>query len=192
MGKSTAKVRYKAEEKRRHAIIVAIILLLVGLLMIFIGTYAYFQTTFTGQLSGNIAVWNFRANNANSSFNITLVPTQTSTTANQTVAPGTSGSFSIVLNTTGSGLAADYTITFNNFVNKPTNLKFYSDQAFTNEINITQANYQMTGTVNANTTETKTIYWNWPIGDASSTTSDNQFINKNVSFTVNVLGRQHQ
>ena len=43
---------------------------------------------------------------------------------NKTIAPGTKGSFDIILDTTGADVAIDYAVTFDNLVNKPTNMKF--------------------------------------------------------------------
>lgn len=191
MARSNTSIRYKAEEKRRRAIILAIILFFVGLAMIFAGTYAYYRSTINGTVSATITAWVFKANNSASSFAITLSPTQ-NTTYNSTMAPGTSGSFSIDLSTASSGLAADYTITFSNFTNKPANLKFYSDSSFTTETDITASGYSITGTLNANSSTTKTIYWKWAYGNDSSVTSDNSSVDKNVSFTATVVGKQHQ
>lgn len=192
MAKSRTSIRYKAEEKRRHAIILAIILFILGLAMIVAGTYAFYRSTISGTINGSISVWTFKANNNASSFNITLTPSQTTSTLNSTMAPGTSGSFTINLSTKNNGLSADYTITFSGFTNKPANLKFYSDSNFTTETDITASGYKITGTLAANSEETKTIYWKWPLGNTSSITSDNSAANKNFSFTATVVGKQHQ
>ena len=42
----------------------------------------------------------------------------------KTIAPGTNGSLDIILDTTGADVAIDYAVTFDNLVNKPTNMKF--------------------------------------------------------------------
>ena len=91
-----------------------------------------------------------------------------------------------------SDLAADYVMTFSDFQNKPTNLKFYSDSSFTNETDITASGYSITGTLASGDATTKTIYWKWAYGAASSVTLDNQDADKNVSFTVTVVGTQHE
>ena len=192
MAKSNADVRYEAEEKRKHILIVAIILFLIGLIMVFIGTYSYYQNSVTGTVSGTIATWSFKANNNASNFNITLSPTQTARTLNTTMAPGTSGSFTIQLSTVGSALAANYTITFSNFSNIPSNLKFCSDAACNTVTDITASGYSLSGTLNAGTTVDKIIYWQWPVGGASSITADNAAANKAVSFTATVVGTQKQ
>ena len=194
MAKSNASIKYRAEEKRRHAIFIAIVLFILGLAMIIVSSYAYYRTTISGTISGTTGAWVFKANNATSSFNITLAPTQTDRTYNSTIAPGTSGSFDILIDGTGIGspMSADYTITFSNFVNKPANLKFYSDSNFSTETDITANGYSITGTVASGNSTTKTIYWKWEYGTSSSITSDNSAADKNVSFTVTVVGTQHQ
>ena len=192
MARSSSSIKYKAEEKRRRAIILAIVLFFIGLAMIFAGTYAYYRSNITGTVSATITSWSFKANNDASSFTIVLTPSQSSTTYNSTMAPGTSGSFTIALSTANSDLAADYTMTFSNFVNKPANLKFYSDSNFTTETDITASGYSITGTLNAGASTTKTIYWKWAYGNDSSVTTDNSSADKNVSFTVTVVGKQRQ
>ena len=192
MARTKTSVRYKAEEKRRRALIIAIILFLIGLVMIIAGTFAYYQTNVTGSVGGNVLAWNFKANNSTSSFTITLTPDSalscnTATTLNSTIAPGTCGSFTINLSTT---ISANYTITFSNFVNKPANLKFYSDSSFNTETDITASGYSITGSLANNGTVAKTIYWKWDFGTSSSITADNTASDKSVSFSANVVGRQ--
>ena len=70
MAKKNAEIRFEAEQKRQRAIIIAIILFLLGLILIIAGTYAYYQRTLTGTVTGTIATWNFKANNSASSFTV--------------------------------------------------------------------------------------------------------------------------
>lgn len=189
MAKKTVDMRFEREKKRRRSILIALILLLLGAIMIIIGSYAFYTTTIPGIVSGTIANWSFKANNATSTFNITLKPTQ-SITANSKIAPGTSGSFSVVLKNEATLLGVDYTITFSDFANIPSNLKIYSDSAFTTVADIVSSTYSLTGTLAANSSITKTWYWKWPYGDASSITNDNSAAEKNITFKVNVVGVQ--
>lgn len=191
MAKTSDSVHYESEKKRKHALIIAIALFLFGIILIIVGTYSYYRASITGTVTGTVAIWKFKVNDATSTFNIDLVP-QTSNTLNQTIAPDTNGSFSIVLSTATGELPVDYTITFSNFVNKPTNLKFYSDSSFNTETDITASGYKITGTLAANSTVTKTIYWQWPYGTSASIIADNADAFKNVSFSINVLGKQRQ
>ena len=202
MARTDNNVRYRADERRHHAIILAIILFLIGLIMVFVGTFAYYQNDSAGSVNGTIAAWSFKANNNATSFRINLEPSQniTATYTNsynetvKTIAPGTSGSFSIELSTVNSALNVDYTITFSNFVNIPTNLKFCSDQNCNNVTDITATGYSLTGTLNAGLTTTKTVYWQWPanFSDSSSIAVDNASADKAVSFDITVVGQQKQ
>lgn len=185
------EVRYKAEQKRQHIIIIAAVLLLIGLILIAIGTFAYYRSTVTGTITGTIATWSFEANDATETFTtIVLAPTQTTKTLNATMAPGTSGSFDIVLDTNGSTIPVEYVITFSNFTNVPANLQFYSDENFTTVTDIRTTGYKIEGELASNSTYTKTIYWKWAYGAASSVTADNSSASKNVSFGVSIIGKQ--
>ena len=68
--------------------------------------------------------------------------------------------------------------------------KFYSDSTFSTVADITSSTYSLTGTLAANSSITKTWYWKWPYGDASSITNDNSAAEKNITFKVNVVGVQ--
>lgn len=189
MARENTDIHFEAEQKRRRTIIIAIILFLLGISFVIAGTVAYYQTTITGNITGTIARWDFKANNQASSFAITLAP-DGNHTDNATLAPDTSGSFSVVMNATDSQLAIDYEVSFSNFLNVPTNLIFYSDANRQTPVDIESATYTLTGTLAAGSTTTKTWYWTWPYGNASSVSVDNADANKTVSFTVNVVGVQ--
>lgn len=189
MAKKNAEIRFEAEQKRQRAIIIAIILFLLGLILIMAGTYAYYQRTLTGTVTGTIATWNFKANNSASSFTVTLTPTGNKT-ANSTIAPGTSGSFSVTLSAASSALPVNYVLSFSNFNNIPTNLVFYTDSSHTTVADIEASGYSVTGSLTAGGSATKTWYWVWPYGTASSVTADNADANKSVSFSVDVVGTQ--
>ncbi len=189
MARNNSEIRFESEQRRRRVIMIAIVLFLLGIAFIVAGTYAYYRKTMTGTISGTIATWNFKSNNSSSSFTITLSPNET-TTANSTIAPGTSGSFSVALSAASSSLPVNYTITFSNFSNIPTNLVFYSDSAHTTVVDIEASTYSVTGSLAAGGSATKTWYWDWPYGTSSSTSTDNADANKTVSFTINVVGTQ--
>ena len=189
MAKSKNNVRYEAEVKRHRRIMIAVVLFLLGLIMVFVGTMAFYQTQVNGSGSGTVLYWNFQANNSMTNFNISLAPEQTTRTVNATMAPGTSGSFTFTLSTS---ITADYTITFSGFTNIPANLKFYTDSSHSTETDITASGYSMTGTLNGGSTTTRTIYWAWPYGTSSSITADNASADKSISFTATVVGQQKQ
>ncbi len=189
MARIDNEMHYKSEEKRRRILIIAIALLFIGVFMILIGSYAFYQSTLSGTVNVTMARWDFKANNQTSSFSVALTPTQSSTTLNSTIAPGTSGTIPINLTATNSDLDVDYTITFSNFSNVPTNLVFKVDNVTTN---IRANGYSITSTLAAGGSTSKTITWEWPYGNSSSVTADNADADKSMSFTINVVGQQVQ
>lgn len=96
------------------------------------------------------------------------------------MAPGTSGSMDAAIDVTGTEVDVEYKVTLVSVTDKPTNLKFYSDAAHTQEINVTnipaggvQVGETQTIPVSSSTkTGTATIYWAWPYqtGTIDSTT----------------------
>ena len=78
---------------------IAILILGIGFA---VGTYAYYQTTVTGNVGGTVLAWQCTANSQTASFTISL----------GSLYPGSSGSKTISV---GATIAADYTITFNTF-----------------------------------------------------------------------------
>lgn len=185
--------QFHVEKNKRYLVIVTIVLFLIGTILLVSGAYAYYRSTITGEVIGTVAVWQFDANNTSaSSFNIVLTPDANSTsTESSTIAPDTSGSFTLSLSTADSDLAADYIITFSNFSNVPANLTFYNDSAFTQVTNIAGNGYSISGTLDAHDNFSKTIYWKWPYGDETSVNADNASKNTAVSFTANIVGTQH-
>ena len=73
-----------------------------------------------------VAKWAFLVNGETASItNINLGKTYTAETlAQNTIAPGTRGSFDIVIDASGSEVGIDYDVKFLNQTNKPANLKF--------------------------------------------------------------------
>ena len=116
--------------------VVALVLTLVSMTLMG-GTLAKYTTEVTGTGTATVAKWSFKASDAenSSTFSVSLKDTTlNSKVADDKIAPGTDGSFNIVIDATGSETALDYKIAFSELTNKPDNLKFYSDAAFTSEI----------------------------------------------------------
>ena len=131
--------------------------------------------------------------------NLVLAQTcDTNSLANGKIAPGTSGSFEIVLDATGSDVAINYLVTFkNNSAHElPTNIKFQLDgQAWNFNDGISDTIY-----LNAESRKvTHTITWQWAYetkdeydnvteGDIADTADGiNGF---DYSFTVTAIGTQ--
>ena len=58
--------------KKNNKILYISIAILVLAIGIAFGTYAYYQTTISGTISGNVAKWRFTANGETSSVNLDL------------------------------------------------------------------------------------------------------------------------
>ncbi len=150
--------------------------------------FAKYQTTTTGSDSVQVAKWSFQVKADETDFNapnaetftLALKPTEytnvaadgTATPVGSKLAPGTVGYFAVEAKNT-SDVDVLYTVEFT-VEDKPTNLKFYYDSAYTNEIVANGSNYSYNFTTAANTandgeleksttgeTETFMIYWKW-------------------------------
>lgn len=174
------------------------------------GTLAKYVTEVTGTATATVAKWSFTANEQTSSFTgIDLGDTTHRKAYNGTdinegvIAPGTEGSFDIVVDATGSEVGVAYQIKFSNLVNKPANLKFYEgyeDGNFTKEISELVDFEGFTGTIEANAetrTVIKTVYWQWPYetGDSNADKvkhngEDTLDAGKKIMLDITVTGTQ--
>lgn len=178
-------------------ILLAALILIVGVSFGTMYTNAKYTSTVTGQASASVAKYVFNVSakdsykTADTISNLTLAKTcNASTLANGKIAPGTSGSFDIILNANGSDVAIGYEVTFaaKNTNKLPTNLKLKLDGAdwdFSKKI---------TGTINAGTTEDvkRTVTWNWEYetegGDTQDTIDGQSAFN--FVYDITVIGTQ--
>lgn len=188
------------KEKFKKGMAYSAILLSVATLGIIGGnTYAKYFTKIDGEGNAEIARWSFRANNTSTFMeNIQLSNTyNTSVLKNKTIAPGTNGSFDIVLDATGADVAIDYAITFENLVNKPTNLKFTYDGTTKSSLEELEDLLKGRITLDDSRTKTLTIYWSWDYqtGTTDEEKSNNDRIDtndsgKDFSFDMTITGTQ--
>lgn len=188
------------KEKLKKGMAYSAILLSVATLGIIGGnTYAKYFTKIDGEGNAEIARWSFRANNTSTFMeNIQLSNTyNTSVLKNKTIAPGTNGSFDIVLDATGADVAIDYAITFDNLVNKPTNLKFTYDGTTKSSLEELEDLLKGRITLDDSRTKTLTIYWSWDYqtGTTDEEKSNNDRIDtndsgKDFSFDMTITGTQ--
>lgn len=178
---------------KRKSIITISLLFLVGISLYFVsGTYAKYTSTVSANATATVAKWNFATDNniTTLAINYTNTPHATSV-KNNTIAPGTSGSFAIALKNT-SDVAANFTLSLGAITNKPTNLKFYKDSSFTTEI--TPGSTNITGILKANdaTGLTVNIYWRWLYetteGDDEDTTDG--IAGESLTIPVTIVGTQ--
>lgn len=102
-------------------------ILLVVLLQTMGYTYAKYATTVNGSGDAEIAKWSFNMTKSGTETqNVKLISTANKTSSGK-IAPGTSGSFILKIDATGSEVGVNYSVKFANEENKPKNIKFICD-----------------------------------------------------------------
>lgn len=190
------------KSKKRIILLVLLLLLLVFMFLLGGGSYSKYLTEVKGKGVIEVAKWAFLVNGETASItNINLAKTYNEETLmKNTIAPGTSGSFDIKIDTTGSEVGINYDVKFENENNKPQNLIFSYDGH--NVSSVKELEQFLTGTIDANSEEkvkTMTIEWNWPYETESSLeektlqdvedTNDGKLLNT-YSFDIIVTGTQ--
>lgn len=190
--------------KKKKAVITLCIL--VVMLVAFIGGQAYAK--YISQVRGNgiaeIATWSFKVNGEKEQVQeIRLASTcNNQTLVNNKIAPGTSGSFNIKIDATGSDVGINYNITFAQEENKPQNLKFvYGGIEYSS---IKELEGKLSGMIEANErdkTRTINVRWQWDYetGRDPSQINENDIVDTkdatnvaNYTFQVIVTGTQIQ
>lgn len=159
-------------------------------------------TSLKGETTAQIAVWNFKINEQKEQVQtINLASTcNNGTILDNKIAPGTSGSFNIILDATDSNVGINYNINFIEETNKPNNLKFiYKDTQYNS---IKELDNCLSGTIHANAENksiTLNIQWKWDYetGDSEEEIFKNDLIDtedlqkiQNYTFTIYITGTQ--
>lgn len=191
-------------KKSKKKLILLILLILLLIFMILIGgrSYSKYLTQIDGKGVIEVAKWAFLVNGETASItNLNLAQSYNNKTlvANR-IAPGTRGSFDIVIDTTGSEVGINYDVVFTNEKSKPQNLQFIYEGHIVN--NIKELEQFLTGTIDANSAEkikTMTIEWTWPyetgsletdkILEDAEDTKDGLALEK-YQFDIIITGRQ--
>lgn len=188
---------------RKKKVLIVLVILAV-ILLAFIGGQAYAK--YVSQVRGNgvaeVATWSFKVNGQNEQVEeINLASTcDNETLVDNKIAPGTSGSFNIIVDATGSEVGINYNIVFTEEENKPQNLKFiYNDTEYNS---IKDLEDDLSGTINANDeekTRTLNVKWKWAYETGSDTEeiTSNDLVDtqdalsiQNYTFDVVVTGTQ--
>lgn len=183
-------------KKKRIILIVAV---LSCMIVSFIGgqSYSKYVTEVRGDGMAEVATWSFKVNGQSEQVqSINLASTcNNKTLVGNKIAPGTSGSFDIMLDGTGSEVGINYQIRIANENNKPTNLKFTCDGKESNSI--TDLANDLSGTFDATAedkTKTLTINWEWLYetgGDetqiAENDTIDTQNAQNIYNYTFDII-----
>lgn len=182
-------------------IIAIIALVLIIAVTLVSGTFARYTTTSKTTATVATAAWSFKAGlgtSTGTAINLYDTITTPSTTypnlADQRIAPGTTGSFKVVVDGKGSEVGIDYTIKISaaSGTTLPTGLVF-KDGTTTIDIS---AGKTITGTIakaNVATAVEKTITWEWAIGDDANaeTGLNNDDQGKSLTINVDIKGTQH-
>ena len=178
--------------------------LLAIILLAFIGgqAYAKYVSEVRGEGVAQVATWNFKVNGQSEQVEeIKLASTcNNETLVNNKIAPGTSGSFDIKVDATGSEVGINYNIAFTEEESKPQNLKFkYNDIEYNS---IKDLEKDLSGTINANDEDkvrTLNVGWKWDYetGSNPEEISKNDLVDtqnaeeiQNYTFDVIITGTQ--
>jgi len=153
--------------------------LLVAIVLLGIGTIAYFRRTVNGNITGNtgnlVLIVNEADAVANESFEIILQRSE----EENFIMPDDKGVFNLNIDSTGSSDDVEVTITISR-TNLPENLRFYLDSNYNKELTTTTYIIEKSDDM----TKTVPVYWFW---DGSiSDEADSEFINKTISANISV------
>mgnify|MGYP003414265476 FL=1 len=107
--------------------------LLVAIILLSIGTIAYFRRTVNGDITGQTGNLVLIVNEANAVQNESFSVSLNRSEEEPYVMPDDKGTFDINIDSTGSSTDVDVTITISR-TNLPDNLKFYLDENYTEEL----------------------------------------------------------
>ncbi len=188
------------KEKLKKGVACSAILLSVATIGVVGGnTYSKYFTKIDGEGNAKIARWSFRANNTSTVMEKIQLNNvyNTNILKNKTIAPGTNGSFDIILDATGADVAIDYAVTFDNLVNKPTNMKFTYGNKTSGTLKGLEDVLKGRIALNDARTKTLTIKWSWDYqtGTTAEEKANNDKIDtndsgKDFSFDIKVTGTQ--
>ena len=174
--------------------LIGLSLTLFGLVLMYVGTYAYYMRVVNGTITGKTGAFTFDVLHNNKTFtSIDLYDTITGTpsieSSDKVIVPGDKGAF--VLTATGVGTSSDieYTIMFNGS-STPSNMKFYLDEAKTKVLDVETNKIYGYLDKNGSMVKEHTIYWEWPYDSGRYNDLDYEYANKNISIDVKVEGKQ--
>lgn len=189
------------EKRKKHLSI--IIVVVISILSFFIGqVFNKYNTSIKGEGVASIATWNFKVNDTKEQIQTINL---TSTINNETIldhkiAPGTSGSFDIIIDATATQVGIKYSINCIEETNKPHNLKFVYEEKEYNSLRELQE--KLSGTIYANDENKVRILniqwqWNYETGSTEEEINTNDLLDaqdaqniQNYKFTICVSGEQ--
>lgn len=179
--------------------IILAVAILSCIIVSFIGgqSYSKYVSEVRGDGIAEVATWSFKVNGQQEQVQtIQLSSTcNNETLVNNKIAPGTRGSFNIIVDGTGSDVGINYSIKFVDESTKPANLKFVYDNQEYNSVDELQKN--LSGTIQADETnkmKTLKIDWKWDYETGNNETEiaendkiDTQNAQNIATYTFNVV-----
>ena len=194
--------------KKQRALRVCLVVALVLLIFLVGYTFAKYYSEIKGGGRGSIAKWSFVANNSKDTIQtISLVDSANEVSLVEgKIAPGTKGSFDIVIDATGSEVGVDYKVNVAEETNLPTNLLYNvtmdgeTSETYSSLKELAQEELEGNlDTINGEFTKTITVNWEWPYetsngdsvteGDAADLV-DGTKDNLNYEFVLQIIGTQ--
>lgn len=174
-------------------ILAGVAIAVIGVGSLIVGTHSKYFNKITGNGEIEVAKWYFDVNDATETLaTIDLAKTYNKDTlVNGKIAPGTKGTFDLVINAGESDVGVKYDVVFSNEQNKPTNLKFKcnGEELEKQTDGITGYNSIFTGTIKPEDprTVTLTIDWEWKYetNDNGNTIEQNDKVDTANGLTAN-------
>lgn len=201
----------KNKEKKNINKLTIAMLILILLVLIIVSTYTFalYITSKTAEVTAQVAKWDFSADFIHNGVSTTTIDLGSTvnkdTLINGKIAPGTSGSFDVVINAGESETDLKYNVLVENEINKPENLYFKvaGDETIimTLESALERAGLNTDQVIEYDAdvkTISKTIEWYWDYETAVFTTGDDPDENdtkdgtnaNNYTFTLSIIGEQ--
>ncbi|MBQ4634785.1 MAG: hypothetical protein IJB71_05505 [Bacilli bacterium] len=184
------------QKKEKKSYLYIIFLALAFIILLGTGAYAYYQTTITGTITGNVARWSFKANNQTSTLNIDFGG----------VYPGKEASYSLELSAEDSELDVYYELIFHytysvflyeylyfnmnslSSFNTSSNYNYETDYWYSlNPLAAEAQNVGAYGIIPAGETVTVPLYYYWPY-DGLDVASN---LGELVSAEITIKGQQY-
>ena len=166
-------------------------LTLFTLLLMYVGTYAYYMKVVNGTITGKTGAFTFDVlHNSEKFTSIDLYDTmENPSLTSKYIIPGDSGMFELTAIANGSSTDVEYEITFTG-TNIPTNLKFYLNKQKTNKLDLTNSIKGYFNSDDTDKTKVYTIYWEWPYDSGVNNSDDINYQNKDILLDITITGKQ--
>ena len=150
--------------------------------------HAMYGSSVVGSSSFQIANWNVNVSlDGSSNLNIDLKDTLIENNFSMAkVVPGTKGAMNINLNLAGTEVSVVYELKSVIGSELPSNIKFYSDSAMQNEINLEEGINGVSELANNNQPVVITLYWQWVFTDDN----ENEWMDRDIVLYLNLFAAQ--